>query len=357
MAPTERPKARPERPLPRVPGQGLDSQSSGVWASMSRPDFKALGLLPDEDEPKEQPVEEETPKEVPFAFEDTPVAEKYEVGAELSRTGSSRTHHATAKEGGEEVYVVVFSKSISPVYSKKACRRAEKALNSLAEAPNVQTLVASFVGRESSFFVVAKNEGEVASVIKSKLAQSYSEKLACSVVKQMLLAVAASHANKVLHRDATVFNLFVKSFTADSLDVVLGNFSSALKIRDPAKLPDDEPSCNDLFKSPEIAAGEPYGFPSDMWAVGCSAFFLLCGHAPFSGEKNRLRRRMSIKSAAVPIVETEWKDVSQDARDFVKKLLAKAPERLTAEQALQHPWIISGGSAALLPSVPATISL
>jgi serine/threonine protein kinase len=358
LAPTERPKAKPDRPLPRVPGQGLDEKSAGVWASMSRPDFKALGLLPDDDEPAPQPVEEETPKEVPFSFEGTAVAEKYDVGPELSRTGSSRTHTAKAKEGGKDVLVIVYSKSISPVYNKRTCRAAEKSLAALAaDAPHVQAPIESFVGKESSFFVVGTNEGDLASTIKTKLADTYNEKHAALAMKQMLQAVNACHSNNVLHRDATVFSLFVRSVSADSIEVELGNFLSAVKLRDPAKLPTDEPTCSDLFKSPEIMAGDAYGFPSDMWAVGCTAYFLLCGHAPFSTEKNRLRRRMSIKTANVPIIEAEWKDCSEDARDFVKKLLTKAADRLTAAQALEHPWIANLGASKLLPDVPKNITL
>jgi calcium-dependent protein kinase len=35
----------------------------------------------------------------------------------------------------------------------------------------------------------------------------------------------------------------------------------------------------------------------------------------------------------------EWEDVSQDAKDLIKKLICKPERRLTAEEALQHHWI------------------
>ena len=40
--------------------------------------------------------------------------------------------------------------------------------------------------------------------------------------------------------------------------------------------------------------------------------------------------------------ETGWEQISDQAKDFVKRLLIKDPsKRLSAEQALQHPWIAS----------------
>ena len=35
----------------------------------------------------------------------------------------------------------------------------------------------------------------------------------------------------------------------------------------------------------------------------------------------------------------EWDDVSNDAKDLIRKLITKPERRLTAEEALQHNWI------------------
>jgi len=36
----------------------------------------------------------------------------------------------------------------------------------------------------------------------------------------------------------------------------------------------------------------------------------------------------------------EWKNVSEGAKDLVTRLITKAEERLSAEDALKHPWLI-----------------
>lgn len=35
----------------------------------------------------------------------------------------------------------------------------------------------------------------------------------------------------------------------------------------------------------------------------------------------------------------EWDDVSNDAKDLIKKLICKPERRFTAEEALQHKWL------------------
>lgn len=35
----------------------------------------------------------------------------------------------------------------------------------------------------------------------------------------------------------------------------------------------------------------------------------------------------------------EWDDVSNEAKDLIKKLVTKPERRFSAEEALQHPWI------------------
>ncbi|KAF5735952.1 hypothetical protein HS088_TW14G00082 [Tripterygium wilfordii] len=45
-----------------------------------------------------------------------------------------------------------------------------------------------------------------------------------------------------------------------------------------------------------------------------------------------------------------WPSISNSAKDFVKKLLVKDPRaRLTAAQALSHPWVREGGNASEIP--------
>ena len=86
------------------------------------------------------------------------------------------------------------------------------------------------------------------------------------------------------------------------------------------------------------------GRPVDMWSLGVITFILLGGYPPFvdRDQKNMYRR---IVSARYQFHEQYWNQVSDQAKDFIKRLLVADPnERLTADQALVHPWFMDNGN-------------
>jgi len=79
---------------------------------------------------------------------------------------------------------------------------------------------------------------------------------------------------------------------------------------------------------------------SDIWAIGVITYFLLCGYTPFDRDSN-LEEMQAILAADYSFTPVEyWRNVSDPARDFIKRCLTVDPRaRMTAHQALQHPWI------------------
>jgi calcium-dependent protein kinase len=72
--------------------------------------------------------------------------------------------------------------------------------------------------------------------------------------------------------------------------------------------------------------------------LGVIAFILLSGYMPFSGsEANQIRNISRGKYLAKP---ERWANISDEAKSFVHALMEVDPaKRLTAQQALEHPWI------------------
>ena len=69
-------------------------------------------------------------------------------------------------------------------------------------------------------------------------------------------------------------------------------------------------------------------------------YFLLCGYTPFDhdSQKDEIQRILTADFRFEP--EIYWQGVSQEARDFICRLLTINPEpRMTAKEALQHPWL------------------
>ena len=103
-----------------------------------------------------------------------------------------------------------------------------------------------------------------------------------------------------------------------------------------------------LYIAPEVLR-RSYGKGADMWSVGVIAFVLLTGTAPFEGQtEKQLFEEILNKELDVRRQQSEpWPQLSPGAKDFVARLLERDPRRrLTAEQALKHPWLSEDTAAA-----------
>lgn len=75
-----------------------------------------------------------------------------------------------------------------------------------------------------------------------------------------------------------------------------------------------------------------------MWSLGVMVFVMLSGEHPFKGANFGQTMHRVINED--PDFSGElWGKISEQAKDLIKKLLVKNPkERLTAQQAMGHPW-------------------
>ena len=101
------------------------------------------------------------------------------------------------------------------------------------------------------------------------------------------------------------------------------------------------PTCPSISTAPEVINRKPYDQKVDMWSIGVTCYLLLCGDTPFNGKnRQQLFRRISCDDPAFP--DDKWGHISDDGVDFVKKMLSKDPaNRLSAEQALKHRWLMT----------------
>jgi serine/threonine protein kinase len=100
---------------------------------------------------------------------------------------------------------------------------------------------------------------------------------------------------------------------------------------------------NDIVGSAYYVAPEvlhrSYGTEADMWSIGVIAYILLCGSRPFWARTESGIFRAVLK-AEPSFDEAPWPTLTAEAKDFVKRLLNKDyRKRMTAAQALSHPWI------------------
>lgn len=91
--------------------------------------------------------------------------------------------------------------------------------------------------------------------------------------------------------------------------------------------------------APEIVREEKYDQKVDVWSMGVIAYILLCGRPPFRG-RSKQEIFQSITLGELMFDHPIWEKVSGEAKDFIKKALAKdSNKRPNASELLDHAWI------------------
>jgi calcium/calmodulin-dependent protein kinase I len=181
----------------------------------------------------------------------------------------------------------------------------------------------------------------------------FTEKDASQTIRQVLEAVDYLHDNNVVHRDLKPENLLYLT-SAPHSDLVLADFGIA-KMLDSKDEVLTTMAGSFGYAAPEVMLKKGHGKPVDMWSLGVITYTLLCGYSPFRSE-NLQDLIEECSNARVIFHERYWKDVSDDAKDFIGHLLQPTPDdRSTSKEALQHRWL-SGHTATdhnLLPEIRA----
>jgi len=185
-------------------------------------------------------------------------------------------------------------------------------------------------------FVVMELEkgGDLCERLNDKV--TYSEPDARTVVRNICEAMEFVHSNGFAHCDIKPRNYLLRS-KRDDVDIRLADFGFAQHVHAPNSLTSQ---CGTpFFVAPEVINRKPYDQKVDMWSIGVTTYLLLCGDTPFNGKnRQQLFRRISCDEPAFP--DDKWGHISNDALDFVQRLLTKDPaRRLSAKQALEHRWL------------------
>ena len=145
------------------------------------------------------------------------------------------------------------------------------------------------------------------------------------------------HSRNVVHRDLKPENLLYLTRDPQSA-LVLADFGIARMIdRKDHVLNTMAGSFG--YAAPEIMLRQGHGKPVDMWSLGVITYTLLCGYSPFRSESMQDLIE-ECRYGRIVFHERYWKDVSPDAKDFIKQLLNPDPSlRPTSSQALRHRWL------------------
>ncbi|XP_022736785.1 CDPK-related kinase 4-like isoform X2 [Durio zibethinus] len=214
-------------------------------------------------------------------------------------------------------------------------RREVKILKALSGHAHMIKFHDAFEDANNVYIVMELCEGgELLDRILSRGGR-YTEGDAKKIVVQILSVVAFCHLQGVVHRDLKPENFLFTTRDEDApmkiIDFGLSDF-----IRPDRRLNDIVGSA--YYVAPEVLH-RSYSVEADMWSIGVITYILLCGSRPFWARTESGIFR-SVLRADPNFDDSPWPSVSPEAKDFVKRLLNKDHrKRMTAAQALTHPWL------------------
>ncbi|KAL3790554.1 hypothetical protein HJC23_007703 [Cyclotella cryptica] len=166
----------------------------------------------------------------------------------------------------------------------------------------------------------------------------FLERDAARIISDLLSAVSYLHKLNIVHRDIKPENILFTEENNDMSSIKLIDFGLSVRhTEDHPKLANCVGTA--YYMAPEILNGS-YDRSCDLWSVGVIAFVMLCGRPPFNGS-NDDKVFARIMTGKYSMDTPHWHGITDDAKDFVRKLLQMDPaKRMTAGEALEHPWVV-----------------
>uniref|UniRef100_A0A5K1UJ76 calcium/calmodulin-dependent protein kinase n=1 Tax=Sus scrofa TaxID=9823 RepID=A0A5K1UJ76_PIG len=272
----------------------------------------------------------------------TRFTDDYQLFEELGKGAFSVVRRCVKKTSTQEYAAkIINTKKLSARDHQKLEREAR--ICRLLKHPNIVRLHDS-ISEEGFHYLVFDlvTGGELFEDIVAR--EYYSEADASHCIHQILESVNHIHQHDIVHRDLKPENLLLAS-KCKGAAVKLADFGLAIEVQGEqqawfgfAGTPG--------YLSPEVLRKDPYGKPVDIWACGVILYILLVGYPPFWDEDQH-KLYQQIKAGAYDFPSPEWDTVTPEAKNLINQMLTINPaKRITADQALKHPWVCQRSTVA-----------
>jgi len=204
--------------------------------------------------------------------------------------------------------------------------------------PNILKII-EFYQSEHSYYIITDHcsNGELYDQIKYK----YNENQLAVLFYQMFSGIAYLHDKNIVHRDLKLENILISEIEVDKKTndrffwIKIIDFGTA-KIFEKNK---KEKSVvgSSYYIAPEVLK-KSYNEKCDTWSIGVILYMLIVGRAPFDGVDDD-EIISNIKKGKYNSNHKKLIESSKEVQDLVKKLLlVDSKKRLSAIDALKHPW-------------------
>lgn len=262
------------------------------------------------------------------------MAARFEIGEQIGEGGYAAVKIGTSKVDPSKKYAVkILKRRDMSKDDENAVMQEVKVLKGLHHRNIMQ--LHDFFEEPDEYYMILEylKGGELFDRIVKKT--SYNELEARDIVFILLQAIKYLHEKNIVHRDLKPENLLMASDNDDA-DVKIADFGFAT-VADGFSITSQ---CGTPgYIAPEILRAIPYGKPADMWSFGVILYILLGGYPPFHDDNQRNLFKKIVRGE-YKFHRDYWKGISSEAKDLIRKLLTvDHHQRLTAQQALEHPWL------------------
>ncbi|XP_073806709.1 calcium/calmodulin-dependent protein kinase (CaM kinase) II beta 1 isoform X24 [Danio rerio] len=272
----------------------------------------------------------------------TRFTDEYQLYEELGKGAFSVVRRCVKLSTGQEYAAkIINTKKLSARDHQKLEREAR--ICRLLKHPNIVRLHDS-ISEEGFHYLLFDlvTGGELFEDIVAR--EYYSEADASHCIHQILDSVHHIHQHDIVHRDLKPENLLLASKCKNAA-VKLADFGLAIEVQG------DQQAWFGFagtpgYLSPEVLRKEAYGKPVDIWACGVILYILLVGYPPFWDEDQH-KLYQQIKAGAYDFPSPEWDTVTPEAKNLINQMLTINPaKRITAQEALKHPWVCQRSTVA-----------
>ena len=217
--------------------------------------------------------------------------------------------------------------------------------------PNIVRIM-EFYNTDDCYYIINEYcpEGELFNQVNN----IFSETQIAIMFRQIFSGLAYLHSNNVIHRDLKLENILIqekeksKETNEDLFILKIIDFGTA-KIFDKNKKAKAIVGSS-YYIAPEVL-NKKYNRECDLWSAGVILYMFIVGHAPFEGKNDR-EIMEKVKKGNFLKNERRWINASDEVKDLINKLLIYEPEkRLTAIDALKHPWFKVSNSNILYNNI------
>ena len=296
----------------------------------------------------------------------------------LEGSGDFSTKYLKIQELGMGGFSKVFrveNKSTNEVFACKELVRSkvkdttkfqnEINIMSKCDHPNIVKLIEIYEDKRHYELIMEELEGgTLTEKLMEKMedeGETFSEKDAAIIFKQIISAINYCHVKGIVHRDLKMENvLFLEkkgNLDIKIIDFGLSQYSDYQLVNLMDILSDENSKTVTMFESvgtphytsPEVIEGK-YNQKCDIWSAGVILYAMLSGTFPFNGKTDKAIYK-SILKRKFEYPDKIWKTISNEAKDLINHMLCDEGKRYSAEKVLKHPWLTK-----LSPSLKHTIS-